>query len=350
MEKYGRNRYLTDIVIYTSLGCLSYILLVHYTDILSVRHDRMLNLKAFMAVTVLFNGVGLSVRYMTGTMMKYYLSFITDRKMLVLAFTVAAVCLLASNYLSVAIAKLMAGIHHPFEIRDEKVLYVMACLWLVQLLTVGMHVMNSFYKDVVRLYRREKELEESNAEARYMALQNQMNPHFLFNCLNTLVSEIEYDSRSAAEFTRNLADTYRYILHCQNMRTVPLSEEMEFAETYLQLHKVRTGDCLETENLTTDEHSDIPVPPLTLQILLENVIKHNVMTQEKPMHVTLSFEKDESGAWLVMKNDLRPKKGAVSTGKGLENLSQRCRILCGRSIIAERTEYSFTVKIPVEDE
>lgn len=113
-----------------------------------------------------------------------------------------------------------------------------------------------------------------------MALQNQMNPHFLFNCLNTLVSEIEYDSRSAAEFTRNLADTYRYILHCKNMRTVPLSEVMEFAETYLQLHKVRTGDCLETENLTADEHSDITVPPLTLQILLESVIKNNVMTQE----------------------------------------------------------------------
>ena len=130
--------------------------------------------------------------------------------------------------------------------------------------------------DVVRLYKRAEELEESTAEARYRTLQNQLNPHFLFNSLNTLVSEIEYNPVNAIEFTRNLADTYRYILYCQDKHTVELNEELQFLDTYVLLQKVRLGDCLQVDNRIADKFGETPVPPLSLQLLVENVIKREV--------------------------------------------------------------------------
>ena len=141
--------------------------------------------------------------------------------------------------------------------------------------------------DVVRLYKRAEELEESTAEARYRTLQNQLNPHFLFNSLNTLVSEIEYNPVNAIEFTRNLADTYRYILYCQDKHTVELNEELQFLDTYVLLQKVRLGDCLQVDNRIADKFGETPVPPLSLQLLVENVIKHNVISMKKPMTVNV---------------------------------------------------------------
>ena len=109
-----------------------------------------------------------------------------------------------------------------------------------------------------------------------------MNPHFLFNSLNTLVSEIEYNPVNAIEFTRNLADTYRYILYCQDKHTVELNEELQFLDTYVLLRKVRLGDCLQVDNRIADKFGETPVPPLSLQQLVEKVIKHNVISMKKP--------------------------------------------------------------------
>lgn len=152
---------------------------------------------------------------------------------------------------------------------------------------------------------------------------------------------------SLTEFTQNLADTYRYILHCQNLRTVPLYEELKFMDTYLRLQKVRLGDCLELDNQIEDKYQDTPLLPLTLQLLIENVIKHNVITIGKPMNIKLTSEAIGQEVWLKVSNALRPKKGTVSTGKGLKNLSQRFQVLCNKEIKIEKTEKVFTVKIPL---
>ena len=206
---------------------------------------------------------------------------------------------------------------------------------------------NKFYADLVRLYRRAEELEKANAQAKYQALQSQLNPHFLFNNLNTLISEIEYSPENAIEFTRNLADTYRYILISQSKNTVKLSEELEFTDKYIQLHKVRLGDCIDIENKLDENISDTSVPPLTMQLLIENVIKHNVISMSKPMKISIYSESNGNLSFICISNPMRKKQNAASSGKGLENLLQRYRMICGKDIIIEDENNIFTVKLPL---
>lgn len=209
--------------------------------------------------------------------------------MLSIGLITAAIILFISNYLLLVSTKLLIESPHPFMLKD-KGLYVMLTVWFIELIIVGQFMLNRFYVDLVKLYKRAEELEEKTAQARYMALQNQLNPHFLFNSLNTLISEIEYNPMNAIEFTRNLADTYRYILYCQDKHTIPLKEELDFLNTYILLQKVRLGDCLAIDNRIDDKYWDVPIPPLTLQLLIENVIKHNVISISKPMKVCLTTE------------------------------------------------------------
>lgn len=341
------KRFLWDILLYSILGCFSYFLLVHYAEIPERHQDKLMTFQTFSAILLLFNGVGLSVRYITLKLLMYYQLYLKSHKALFIALAVAALLLFASNYLSLVLAKLLAGLAHPFQLKVSGGLQALIAVWLVEIIIVGQFMLNRFYRELVSLYKHAEELEESTAQARYMALQSQLNPHFLFNCLNTLISEIAYNPMNAIEFTQNLADTYRYILHCQNLRTVPLYEELNFLNTYLRLQKVRLGDCLELDNRIEDKYQDTPLPPLTLQLLIENVIKHNVITTGKPMSIKLASETIGQEVWLKVSNVLRPKQGEVSTGKGLKNLSQRFQVLCNKEIKIEKTEKTFTVKVPL---
>ena len=254
--------------------------------------------------------------------------------MLSVGLITAAIILFISNYLLLISTKLLIDSPHPFILKD-KGLYVMLAVWFVELIIVGQFMLNRFYVDLVKLYKRAEELEEKTAQARYMALQNQLNPHFLFNSLNTLISEIEYNPMNAIEFTRNLADTYRYILYCQDKHTIPLKEELDFLNTYILLQKVRLGDCLAIDNRIDDKYWDVPIPPLTLQLLIENVIKHNVISISKPMKVCLTTEMLNNEIWLSVSNPIKLKQGVISSGKGLMNLSQRYKLLCNRELISK---------------
>lgn len=271
------KRYLWDILLFSGMGCFSYFLLVYYADIPPRYQNRLMTFQAFLAVIILFNGVGLSVKYINEKLSMYYQYFLKNRRMLSVGLITAAIILFGSNYLLLISTKLLVGLPYPFLLKD-KGLYVMLGVWFVELIIVGQFMLNRFYIDLVKLYKRAEELEEKTTQARYMALQNQLNPHFLFNSLNTLISEIAYNPMDAIEFTRNLADTYRYILYCQDKHTIPLREELDFLDTYVLLQKVRLGNCLEIDNKIEDKYWDVSVPPLTLQLLIENVIKHNIIS------------------------------------------------------------------------
>ena len=339
------KRYLWDVFLFSGIGCFSYFLLVYYADIPSQYQDRLMTFQAFAAVVVLFNGVGLSVKYINERLMMYYQYFLKNHRMLSVGLITAAIILFISNYLLLISTKLLIDSPHPFILKD-KGLYVMLAVWFVELIIVGQFMLNRFYVDLVKLYKRAEELEEKTAQARYMALQNQLNPHFLFNSLNTLISEIEYNPMNAIEFTRNLADTYRYILYCQDKHTIPLKEELDFLNTYILLQKVRLGDCLAIDNRIDDKYWDVPIP-LTLQLLIENVIKHNVISISKPMKVCLTTEMLNNEIWLSVSNPIKLKQGVISSGKGLMNLSQRYKLLCNRELIIENDEDKFIIKVPL---
>jgi LytS/YehU family sensor histidine kinase len=172
-----------------------------------------------------------------------------------------------------------------------------------------------------------------------------VNPHFLFNSLNTLITLIPEDPQLAVAFVQKLSNVYRYVLQNKDKELVTLAEEMKVAEAYLFLLKTRFG-----ENLRV--HTDIPpgqlgkfIAPLTLQMLLENAIKHNVVSAEKPLHIDLYVEKDEV---LVVKNNLQRKSSVPdSTQTGLANISQRYRLLCQQAVEVVVTASNFMVVLPL---
>lgn len=346
-----KNRYswMWNILLYSALGCFSLFFLVNYADIPIQHQERLMTVKAFASAIFLYNGIGLSLKYVDNWLTRTYPSFIRDRKMLVVFFIVSAFFLLVTNYALLVVIKFLIGSAHPFIV-TAKGIRLLVIILLVELFIIGQMMVGQFYKNLTEMYRHTKDLEESAVRARYMALQSQLNPHFLFNCLNTLVAEIEYAPKKAVEFTRSLSDIYRYILSCQSKQLVSLGEEMDFIQKFVFLHQVRLGDCLKVENELPEDVYESSIPPLTLQLLVENVIKHNVISTVKPMVIFVYVDRIDGEDWLVVSNEIHPKQGVVSTGKGLNNLSQRNRLLCQKEIIIENQNNRFTVKVPIINE
>ena len=262
------KRYLSDIILYLCLGCFSYFVLIKYADIPSRFHNELITFKAFSAVAFIFCGIGLSIRFVYEKMMSFYQYFLKDKRALSIAMIICGIVLLTVNYLMLVTSKYMVGVTNPFNLQQNGITIILG-VWLIEIIIVGQFMQNKFYADLVRLYKHAEELEKANTQAKYQALQSQLNPHFLFNNLNTLISEIEYSPANAIEFTRNLADTYRYILICQDKNTVKLGEELEFIDKYIELHKVRLGDCIRISNSLDESITETSVPPLTMQLLIE---------------------------------------------------------------------------------
>ncbi|KAA9327051.1 hypothetical protein F0P96_17575 [Hymenobacter busanensis] len=197
---------------------------------------------------------------------------------------------------------------------------------------------------VVRNERLQKEMAQAEAET----LRQQLDPHFMFNALNALTSLVEEEPQLAVRFIRQLSQVYRYVLDARGRDVVPLAEELEFAESYLFLQRIRYGEALQAE-LPAPE--SVPpqavVPPLSLQLLLENALKHNAASASQPLH--LRIELDESGQHLRVRNTLRARRLAPdeSTGIGLHNLTARYRHLTQEPVLIARDEQEFVVTLPV---
>lgn len=186
---------------------------------------------------------------------------------------------------------------------------------------------------------------KENAEYRFELLQSQLNPHFLFNSLNTLSALVYENQDNAGLFIRKLSDVYRYILDHRDSDLVDLNTELAFADSYILLMKLRFEDNLEV-NLNKDYHQskDFKLAPLSLQLLLENAFKHNVVSKKKPLKIDVYTEED----YLIVRNNKQPK---LSQGKshqmGLKNLSSRYEFLPDRNVIIEETTEEFIVKLPL---
>lgn len=187
-------------------------------------------------------------------------------------------------------------------------------------------------------------LEKEKAVVMYESLKQQLNPHFLFNSLTSLGSLIQIDPRSAASFLDNLSKTYRYILKSSEYEVVLLSDEIKFAESFVRLQKTRFENGLEVHFDVMDDYLQRRIVPVTLQNLIENAIKHNIIDEETPLVVDIFAEND----YLVVRNNLQKKKFVdTSNRKGLLHLQSFYRYLSDRSIIITEEEDHFTVKIPL---
>ncbi len=188
-----------------------------------------------------------------------------------------------------------------------------------------------------------EEMRQLQMKNDYNALQDQLNPHFLFNNLSVLKSMIRYDPEAALTFTQNFTDTYRYVLQSRDRKTVPLEEELEFIRSYVDLHRERLGDALKVEYKVEASLTGRLIPPLSLQILVENAIKHNVVSAEEPLTIRLFT----SGECIVVENNMKPKEISYSTSKGLKNLVARYGLLTDRKAVVAQDGLVFRVVLPL---
>ena len=211
----------------------------------------------------------------------------------------------------------------------------------------GIILANNFFKNWKTSFLEKEELQKEKLKSDYKLLQDQINPHFLFNSLNVLISEINHDTKTATEFTRKLSQVYRYVLQSRSHEVVKLQDELNFIRSFIYLHKIRIGESLIfTENI--DENSlSLSLPPLTLQILVENAIKHNAVNADFPLYIRIEVSGVTS---LVIKNNLNPKTVIESTNTGLSNIMNRYKLLGDFSIEVSKTDKEFMVKVPLIDE
>jgi hypothetical protein len=190
----------------------------------------------------------------------------------------------------------------------------------------------------------EQKIIAGTASAKFESLKNQIDPHFLFNSLNVLSSLIEENPDNAQRFTTSLSKVYRYVLEQKDKELVSVDEELSFAKTYMNLLKMRFENSLFYELPELGKNSEARVVPLSLQLLLENTVKHNIVSEKHPLHIRIFIEND----YLVVQNDYQKKEVLQNRqGVGLQNIISRYSIITKRKILIEQNEQTFTVKIPI---
>ncbi len=343
--RHDRN-WIVDVCLFSGLACFSFFSVVLFSDIEPRHQHTLIALLPLLTVVLAFNIIGFLAIWIKNRVRSFMRDPLRRKKELVLVGGTAAVGLFLINYLILSISKLLLMLPRPFTLRESGWI-ALSWIWLIEIVVVALVLMVSFYKQLAELREKAEWLEESSIKARYSALQSQLNPHFLFNSLNTLVAEIEYNPRNAVLFTQNLSDAYRYILKSPQEGVVTWQEEQEFLDSYLFLHRVRLGDCIRLNRQYPDSLNHRKIPSLTLQLLIENVIKHNVIHVGKPMVIDLVYipETDQ----VAVHNPVCRKPGVASLGNGLRNLSERYLLISGRDIEIEQDEMNFTVKIPILD-
>ncbi|WP_394660162.1 2TM domain-containing protein, partial [uncultured Chryseobacterium sp.] len=190
----------------------------------------------------------------------------------------------------------------------------------------------------------EQKLIAKSANAQFESLKNQLDPHFLFNSLNVLSSLIDENPNQAQKFTASMSKIYRYVLEQKDKELVTVEDEIEFARTYCDLLKTRFEDSVDFIFEVRKEDYRRFVVPLSLQLLLENCIKHNFATSSKPLIIKIFSENDT----LCIENNLQVREQIKeSSGIGLANIVQRYSLLTKRNVFIEKSEDYFKVKLPV---
>lgn len=188
-----------------------------------------------------------------------------------------------------------------------------------------------------------EQLKNEKLSSQYQSLKDQLNPHFLFNSLNVLSALVYEDADRSAAFIQKLSKIYRYVLEAQKEQLIELQKEVDFAKNYLELQKIRFEESLK---FVIEIDSTVGfIPPLSLQLLLENAIKHNIVSEEKPLLIHIIRKGNE----LWVSNTYQPKlsQSEPSTGVGLSNIKMRYELLSDKNMEINQTAEEFLVKLPI---
>ncbi|MBN2611402.1 MAG: histidine kinase [Bacteroidales bacterium] len=235
----------------------------------------------------------------------------------------------------------MVGIELLFSERIVRLMLALGIIFIFIMVSfaLGVRIIEKWMNSRLEL----EKLKEAKLKSDYNTLQEQLNPHFLFNNLSVLKSLIMYDSKTALEFVQNFTDVYRYVLQSRGKTTVKLKEEIEFIESYIAIHKERHGENMKIKISVEKDMLHREIPPLTLQLLVENALKHNIVSKSSPLEIDIFTENNK----LIVQNNLQVKETGYSTRSGLSNLVKRYEMLTGRKVNIMNDNGYFRVETPL---
>ncbi len=211
-----------------------------------------------------------------------------------------------------------------------------------------LHILNGIFVFIDQYKRKQLEAEELkriNAQAQLQAIKNQVNPHFLFNNLNVLSGMVMKDNPDANKFIEEFAKVYRYILNSQDKELIELQTELEFIKPYIFLLEKRFPDSISIQLNIDKKYFQYFIVPAALQMLVENAIKHNVLSKARPLQIMVNINAAEH---LVVSNTLQPKTQIEnSTQVGLNNITKRYELTTGQNTTIVKDELSFSVSLPL---
>ena len=201
-----------------------------------------------------------------------------------------------------------------------------------------------FYKALSEKRVKDQQIVAKTETAKFESLKSQIDPHFLFNSLNVLTSLIGENPKQAEKFTTKLSKVYRYVLEQKSKDLIELNEELHFAKTYMELLKMRFENAVTFEIPEEASNPELKIIPLSLQLLLENSIKHNVVSEDNPLKVIIT----EENGYLKITNNYNPKSTLEKGTKvGLNNIKDRYGLITLKKVFVEKTAENFTVQIPL---
>jgi LytS/YehU family sensor histidine kinase len=219
-------------------------------------------------------------------------------------------------------------------------LTVIILTFLINTIYEGFYLFNRLSETALETERYKKE----SIEAQYQNLTSRLNPHFLFNSLNTLTTVVEEDPKKAVNYIQELSVVYRYVLNSQKAQWSDLTAEIKFTQSYISLLKMRFEDNLIISLDICKEHQNYHILPMTIQLLMENAVKHNEISNTHPLEIKIFCEEDK----LIVTNNKQKRNIMPSTTKvGLHNITERYKFLVNKEVVIEDKEESFTVKIPL---
>ena len=289
-----------------------------------------------------------SISYANSTFFRYldkvYAHDRFSKKRMILGFTGSfVISLFVIFLLRVFEEVLVNNIQLSTFLSIEKASNYIVAIVLTFFVTLSLYAFH-FYKIYNENKVKEQKIIAGTANAKFESLKNQIDPHFLFNSLNVLSSLIEENPENAQRFTTSLSKIYRYVLEQKDKELVTVSEELAFAKTYMNLLKMRFENSIHFELPEILDNDDAKVVPLSLQLLLENTIKHNVVSDKKPLHIKL-FIKDN---YLVVENNLQKKDVLQERiGVGLQNIVNRYALITDRKVIIDESDTFFRIHIPI---
>ncbi|MBU2915429.1 sensor histidine kinase [Reichenbachiella agariperforans] len=305
-------------------------------------HDRMSLLEEFFIsvifTAILWNGVFMIIKWMR----RRFDAVNQTAKRLVLTFFYSALFLtIGSNMIGVSL-----GLCSFSSLQSPEFFFRHAHLNFISAFTIAsIYEATYFFQKWRESVIQNEALKSQQIRTQYGVLQNQMSPHFLFNSLNTLTTLITEDQKTAIDFTQTLSEVYRYILQNKERELVRLDEEIEFCEGYIFLLKKRFPENFHVRIGVDAAKRQLYIAPLTIQMLIENAIKHNIVSKNQPLVVDIHI--DETNR-VTVSNNLQMKTSLEkSTKLGLDNIKKRYELLGQREISVSQSDEQFIVKVPL---